>query len=232
MRFWNSKTEPDNVEVMEQRKPSNTEAVRAAHRKSVSDRELTGASALSVRESVVPIILVTTLFFLWGFAYGLLDTLNAKFQTSLKITPGKAGGLQGAYFGAYFIGPLTYSGWVVRKFGYRWTFILGLCIYGVGALMFWPSAVKRSFVGFCLSLFIVGSGLSTLETAANPFIATCGPPRLSEFRLVLSQSVSIITSIFTSPSTLGDERWLEVAMVHQSALRRDVVRSIAIDDRS
>jgi len=52
-----------------------------------------------------------------GFAYGLLDVLNAKFQTALNITAAKAGGLQGAYFGAYFIGPLTYSGWIVRKFG-------------------------------------------------------------------------------------------------------------------
>lgn len=103
--------------------------------------------------------------------------------------------MQGAYFGAYFIGPLTYSGWIVRKFGYRWTFITGLCIYGVGALMFWPSAVYRSFGGFCGSLFIVGSGLSTLEASANPFIATCGPPRLSEFRLELSQSFQAIGSV-------------------------------------
>lgn len=121
--------------------------------------------------------------------------LNAKFQTALDITAAKAGGLQGAYFGAYFIGPLTYSGWFVRKLGYRWTFIIGLCIYGVGALMFWPSAVYRSFPGFCGSLFIVGSGLSTLETSANPFIATCGPPRLSEFRLELSQSFQAIGSV-------------------------------------
>ena len=179
----------------QQRKPSNIAAIRASHRKSISDHQLTGASALTVKQSIVPISLVTTLFFLWGFAYGLLDTLNAKFQTSLNITAGQAGGLQGAYFGAYFIGPLTYSGWVVRKFGYRWTFILGLCIYGVGALMFWPSAVKRSFAGFCVSLFIVGSGLSTLETAANPFIATCGPPRLSEFRLEISQAFQAVGSV-------------------------------------
>ena len=97
--------------------------------------------------------------------------------------------------GAYFIGPLTYSGWFVRRFGYRWTFIFGLCIYGVGALMFWPSAVYKSFPGFCGSLFIVGSGLSTLETSANPFIATCGPPRLSEFRLELSQSFQAVGSV-------------------------------------
>jgi fucose permease len=93
-----------------------------------------------------------------------------------------------AYFGAYFIGPLTYSGWIVRKFGYRWTFITGLTIYGIGALLFWPSGVKRSFGGFCGAMFVVGSGLSTLETSANPFIATCGPPKYMELRLNLSQA--------------------------------------------
>ena len=70
--------------------------------KSVANQGLTGASALTVRQSIFPITLVTVLFFLWGFAYGLLDVLNAKFQTSLNITAAKAGGLQGAYFGAYF----------------------------------------------------------------------------------------------------------------------------------
>lgn len=174
MRF-NYKEEPEIVDVLQQRRPSNVEAMEQMHRKSVSNKGLTGASALTVKQSIIPITLVTVLFFLWGFAYGLLDVLNAKFQTSLNITAAKAGGLQGAYFGAYFIGPLTYSGWIVRRFGYRWTFIVGLVIYGIGALMFWPSAVYRSFPGFCGSLFIVGSGLSTLETSANPFIATCGP---------------------------------------------------------
>ncbi|EXJ57969.1 MFS transporter, FHS family, L-fucose permease [Cladophialophora yegresii CBS 114405] len=178
-----------------ERAPSNADAMANQQRKSVTNKGLTGASALTVRQSIFPITLVTVLFFLWGFAYGLLDVLNAKFQNSLNITAAKAGGLQGSYFGAYFIGPLTYSGWIVRKWGYRWTFITGLCIYGVGALMFWPSAVYKSFPGFCGSLFIVGSGLSTLETSANPFIATCGPPRLSEFRLELSQSFQAIGSV-------------------------------------
>lgn len=182
-------------EVLSQRQPSVAEAMQNQGRRTVANKGLTGASALTVKQSIVPVTLVTTLFFMWGFAYGLLDVLNAKFQTSLNITAAKAGGLQGAYFGAYFIGPLTYSGWFVRKFGYRWTFILGLLIYAVGALMFWPSAVYKSFGGFCGSLFIVGSGLSTLETSANPYIATCGPPRLSEFRLELSQSFQAVGSI-------------------------------------
>lgn len=110
----------------------------------VDDHAVTGAGYITTRESIVPVALVTILFFMWGFAYGLLDVLNAHFQTALNITQGQSGGLQAAYFGAYVIGPLTYSGWIVRRFGYRWAFIAGLCIYGVGALMFWPSGVKRS----------------------------------------------------------------------------------------
>lgn len=85
--------------------------------------------------------------------------------------------------------------------------------------MFWPSAVYRSFAGFCGSLFIVGSGLSTLETSANPFIATCGPPRLSEFRLELSQSVQAVGSVMapllasrvffshTEPNDITNVQW-------------------------
>lgn len=132
---------------------------------------------------------------MWGFAYGLLDVLNSRFQVALHITQGESSGLQASYFGAYFIGPLTYSGWFLRKFGYRYTFILGLSIYCVGALMFWPSAVKRSFGGFCGAMFLAGSGLSTLETSANPYIAVCGPPKWSEFRLELSQSVQAVGSV-------------------------------------
>ncbi|KUJ08257.1 putative L-fucose-proton symporter [Mollisia scopiformis] len=164
-------------------------------RKPVDDHVVTGAGEITTRQSILPVSLVTILFFMWGFAYGLLDVLNAHFQSVLNISQGMSGGLQAAYFGAYFIGPLTYSGWIVRRFGYRWAFIFGLCVYGIGALMFRPSGVKRSFGGFCGSMFIVGSGLSTLETAANPFIATCGPPRYSELRLTLAQSFQAIGTV-------------------------------------
>ncbi|CAG8948821.1 hypothetical protein HYFRA_00001944 [Hymenoscyphus fraxineus] len=161
----------------------------------IDDHAVTGAGEITLRESILPVSLVTILFFMWGFAYGLLDVLNAHFQTALNISQGMSGGLQAAYFGAYFIGPLTYSGWIVRKFGYRWAFIVGLCIYGVGALMFWPSGTYRSFGGFCGSMFIVGSGLSTLEAAANPFIATCGPPKYSEIRLTLAQAFQAVGTV-------------------------------------
>ncbi|MCJ1293320.1 hypothetical protein MMC34_004874 [Xylographa carneopallida] len=164
-------------------------------KKSISNGAVTGASQITVRQSIFPICLVTTLFFLWGFAYGLLDVLNSHFQTTLGVTKAQGAGLSGAYFGAYFLAPLTYAGWIVRRYGYRWTFITGLCIFGVGSLMFWPSGVKRSFDGFVGSMFIVGSGLSTLETSANPYIATCGPPRYSDLRLNLSQSFQALGSV-------------------------------------
>ena len=214
-------TEPTLEEVEEQmsRRPSLMDVrANARRRKSVSNRQVTGASQLTTRQSIFPIVLVTILFFMWGFAYGLLDVLNSHFQTTLGVTKAQGAGLSGAYFGAYFLGPLTYSGWIVRRFGYRWTFITGLIIYGIGALMFWPSGVKRSFGGFVGSMFLVGSGLSTLETSANPFIATCeyhrtcllgtlsflvesdtflpgGPPRYSELRLNVSQSFQAIGSV-------------------------------------
>lgn len=132
------------------RRPSAVEAMANSHRRqSVDDHAVTGAGEITTRQSIIPVSLVTVLFFMWGFAYGLLDVLNKHFQETLHISAAQAAGLQGAYFGAYFIGPLTYSGWIVRKFGYRWTFITGLTVYGIGALLFWPSGMKRSFGGFC-----------------------------------------------------------------------------------
>ena len=106
------------------RRPSAAEAIANQRRnKKMSDKAVTGASQLTTRQSLVPVSLVTILFFLWGFAYGLLDVLNKHFQEVLGVTQGQGSGLAAAYFGAYFIGPLTYSGWIVRHFGYRWTFV-------------------------------------------------------------------------------------------------------------
>lgn len=90
----------EEVHAQQARRPSVDEAMAlSARRKSVSDRAVTGAAALTTRQSIVPVTLVTLLFFLWGFAYGLLDVLNSRFQVALNITKGESSGLQGAYFG-------------------------------------------------------------------------------------------------------------------------------------
>lgn len=150
---------------------------------------------LSNKESIVPIALVTILFFLWGFAYGLLATLNSQFQLVASMSSGQGLGLHAAYYGAYFIGPLTVGQYVLKRWGFKATFITGLCIYACGTLIFWPSAVLTSFPAFLVSNFIVGFGVSILEVAANPFVALCGPPQYMETRLNISQGVQAIGTI-------------------------------------
>jgi fucose permease len=140
--------------------------------------------------------LVTVLFFLWGFSYGLLNELNSQISAlSDSNTQGQILGLQAAYFGAYLFGPPTVGLYVLKRGGFKACFITGLCIYGTGTLMFWPSAVLTSFAGFIVSNFVVSFGLSILETAANPFIALCGPLRYAEMRLLLAQGVQAIGSV-------------------------------------
>jgi fucose permease len=141
--------------------------------------------------------MVTILFFLWGFSYGLLNTLNNEIAKIAGESTSQTIGLSTAYFGAYLFGGLTIGQWVLRKAGFKATFIVGLCIYGTGTLMFWPSAVLTSWPGFLISNFVVGLGLSILETAANPFIALCGPTHHSEFRLLLAQGVQAVASLLS-----------------------------------
>ncbi|KAK4694658.1 MFS transporter, FHS family, L-fucose permease, partial [Lecanoromycetidae sp. Uapishka_2] len=152
---------------------------------------------LTNRESIAPLALVTILFFLWGFAYGLLDVLNSQFQLIVGSTNGQAVGLHSAYYGAYFFAPLTFGRYIFKKWGFRATFIVGLCIYGCGTLVFWPSAVLASFPAFLISNFIIGLGVATLETAGNPFIALCGPAEYAEVRLNISQGVQAIGSVLS-----------------------------------
>ncbi|KAI9841661.1 MAG: hypothetical protein M1837_000455 [Sclerophora amabilis] len=142
---------------------------------------------LTARESYFPLAMVTILFLLWGFAYGLLDVLNAQFQLVVQMSSGQTVGLHSAYWAGYFVAPLTFGRYVLKKWGFKSTFMTGLCIYGCGTLIFWPSAVLNSFPAFLVCNFIVGLGLSTLEVAANPFIVLCGPMKYAEIRSNFAQ---------------------------------------------
>ena len=141
----------------------------------------------------LPIILVTSLFFLWGLAYGLLDVLNKHFQETLNITKQRSTLIQAAYFGAYFLIALP-AGVFMQKVGYRKGIITGLLLYAIGAILFYPSAQNESFSFFLLALFLLASGLTFLETAANPYITVLGKPETSEFRLNLAQSFNGVGS--------------------------------------
>ncbi len=142
---------------------------------------------------MMPIILVTSLFFLWGLAYGLLDVLNKHFQEALSIDKQRSTLLQAAYFGAYFLVALP-AGLLMTKIGYRKGIIAGLLLYAIGATLFYPAAENASFAFFLLALFILASGLTFLETAANPYITVLGDPNTSEFRLNLAQSFNGVGS--------------------------------------
>jgi FHS family L-fucose permease-like MFS transporter len=178
----------------EEKKVPKKKVYFAVHSLRVGDR-ITNASELTLRETLWPLFLVTILYFLWGFAYGLLDTLNKHFQVTLGITRTRSSGLQAAYFGAYPLASLGYGNWVLRNYGYRAVFIMGLLLEGIGALLMWPAGLKRSFGGFCAATFVIGSGLGCLETAANPYMAVTGPPRYAELRINLAQSVQAIGTV-------------------------------------
>ncbi|KAF2117566.1 MFS monosaccharide transporter-like protein [Lophiotrema nucula] len=152
---------------------------------------------MSNRESVYPVLMVTILFFVWGFAYGLLDTLNQRFQEVAHMSSGQTIGQHSAYYLGYIIGPLSFGRLVFKRWGFKACYTVGLCVYACGALIFWPSAVLTSFPAFLISNFITGLGLSTLEISANPFIILCGPPEYAEVRLNMSQAVQAIGSILS-----------------------------------
>lgn len=134
----------------------------------------------------IPLILVTSLFFLWGTAYGLLDVLNKHFQEILNVTKTRSTLLQASYFGAYFLIALP-AGLFMNKYGYKKGIIIGLLLYAFGAFLFFPAAQQASFNFFLLALFILASGLTCLETAANPYVTVLGKSETSEFRLNLAQ---------------------------------------------
>lgn len=143
-------------------------------------------------------MLVTILFFLWGFAYGLLDVLNKHFQNVLGLTKLESTGLQVAYFGAYIIFPPLVGTPVVRRFGYKVSILVGLMLYVIGAVCFWPCAQFETFPGFVAATFIIACGLSNLEVAANTYVTVLGNPKTASFRLNFSQSFNGVGS-FAGP---------------------------------
>jgi FHS family L-fucose permease-like MFS transporter len=142
---------------------------------------------LTTKENLVPFILITALFFLWGIAHGMLDTLNKHFQDMLELSKSKSGMIQFSVYMAYFSMALP-AGYFMRKFGYKKGIILGLSLFAAGALLIAGTTSLESFWIFLICLFILGCGLATLETAANPYTTKLGPRETAERRINFSQS--------------------------------------------
>mgnify|MGYP000974679207 FL=1 len=144
---------------------------------------------------LLPFILVTSLFFLWGLANSLNGTLIKHFQTALNLNRAQAGIVDSAFYIGYFVMAIP-AGFILNKVGYKKGILIGLALYAIGALLFYPAASTRTYGIFLFALFIIACGLAFLETAANPYVTTLGDPATAPRRLNFSQSFNGLSIIF------------------------------------
>lgn len=149
---------------------------------------------LTSKQYVLPFILVTSLFFLWGFARAILDVLNKHFQNALDISITQSALVQVTTYLGYFLMAIP-AGWFINRHGYRHGVIFGLTLFGIGALLFIPGAEAGTFYAYLGALFIIGCGLVFLETSANPYVTELGAPETSTARLNFSQSFNGLGSL-------------------------------------
>src|SRR5499427_2562779 len=143
---------------------------------------------------MVPFVLVTVLFFLWGVPNNLNDVLIRHFMKSFEISRFQAGLVQSAFYLGYFLLAIP-AALLMKRAGYKAGFVVGLLLYAAGAFLFWPAALQGRYAFFLFALFVMASGLSFLETASNPFIAQLGDPESSERRLNFSQAFNPLGNI-------------------------------------
>lgn len=136
---------------------------------------------------LVPFILITSLFFLWGFAHGCLDVLNKHFQELLNMSKAKSALVQFVFYGGYFFMAIP-AGLLMQKVGYKKGIIFGLLLFALGAFLMLPATLVQTFGSFLFCLFVIACGLTCLETAANPYTTILGPPEFGERRINFSQS--------------------------------------------
>ncbi len=144
---------------------------------------------------LLPFILVTSLFFLWGIANSLNGVLISHFQLALDLKRWQAGLIDSAFYFGYFVFAIP-AGLFMNRFGFKKGIIFGLLLYGVGAILFYPAAEVREYGFFLFALFTIASGLAFLETAANPYVSILGEPEGAAQRLNFSQSFNGLSIIF------------------------------------
>ncbi len=136
---------------------------------------------------LIPFILVSSLFFLWGFAHGCLDVLNKHFQELLNMSKAKSALVQFVFYGGYFFMAIP-AGLIMQRVGYKRGIIFGLLVFACGAFLMLPATFIQTFGSFLFCLFVIACGLTCLEAAANPYTTVLGPPEYGERRINLSQS--------------------------------------------
>lgn len=183
------------------------------------------SSRLVEKQYLLPFVLITSLFALWGFANDITNPMVAAFQTLMELSAAKASLIQFAFYGGYATMAVP-AALFIRKYSYKSGILLGLALYAVGAFLFIPAAARQSFTFFCFSLYILTFGLAFLETTANPFILSLGSKENSTRRLNLSQSFNpmgslagmAVASFVVLPSLLSDQHRDAMGVNHFDAL--------------
>ncbi|MDO3694680.1 L-fucose:H+ symporter permease [Wenyingzhuangia sp. chi5] len=152
------------------------------------------------KKMIIPFVLVTSLFALWGFANAVTDPMVQAFKKVLELSNSQAAWVQMAFYGGYFCMALP-AAMFMRKYSYKVGILIGLGLYAVGALLFYPAAITEQFWFFCLGLYILTFGLAFLETAANPYALAMGAKETATLRLNLAQAfnpVGLIAGLFVA----------------------------------
>ncbi|WP_405248286.1 L-fucose:H+ symporter permease [Cellulophaga sp. Asnod2-G02] len=143
--------------------------------------------AIVSKSVLLPFILITSLFALWGFANAVTDPMVQAFKKVLELSNSQAAWVQMAFYGGYFCMALP-AALFVRKYSYKTGVLIGLALFAGGALLFYPAAITQQFWFFCLALYILTFGLAFLETTANPYVLAMGAPETATLRLNLAQA--------------------------------------------
>lgn len=167
----------------------------------------------------IAIILVTSLFFLWGVSYGLVDVMNKNFQNHLGVNQHQSGYVQLVYFGAYFIIALP-AGYIANKYSYKMGIIFGLALYAIGALLIIPATNQASFEFFLCAFFVLACGIGSLEASANPYITKLGDEKNASFRINAAQSFNGFGA-FLGP-IIGGKLFFSITKQEENATKEQI----------
>jgi FHS family L-fucose permease-like MFS transporter len=154
------------------------------------------AAPITERRYVVPLTMVTSLFFLWALGVNLNDILIPHLKKAFGLSDFRSSLIQSAFFGGYFLAALP-AGWLMEKIGYKRGILVGLLVCATGAFLFIPAASNLVYGFFLFALFVMACGQGVLEVAANPYVTILGPPESSERRLNLAQSFNSVGALVT-----------------------------------
>lgn len=186
------------------------------------------------RKNLLPLTLVTSLFFLWALTSNLIPTLIPHLKKACRLTDFQSAFIDSAYWIAYFVIAIP-AGLFMKKFGYKKAIIAGLLIAATGTFLFYPAAEQRTFAFFLGALFIVACGMAFLETAANPYMTILGPPETASQRLNFAQAFNglgafiaafFLSKVILSGKEISDEVLSKMSATDADALLTEEAKSV------